>query len=282
MLELGTRVDGWPHFPTIQGGWLSQPLDFDFPTSIETPDYQRLGIVTYGSRYFWRRFGVPFPSEVREPDLEDDASKFVNPEADPERIQYFDQMRCLELNPDDLATTGTAYELVRVHVRRFGAGVVERLATIFGSVTALDEQGDPLFDFGPLLGLRPCVFPIAHPDPAGGVLAVQFRLLVTGVPSFSERPNAGFPPYQGPIPTAAVPVDRSLRPPWSDLRHGYVVRWADQLQYVTSENALVRLFGIYFGNPGRWRLRVGGRLAGWYNAAGRLGVARANATRRTL
>jgi hypothetical protein len=282
LADIGTRVDGWPHFPVIQGGWLSQPLDFDPPTFIETPDYQRMGHVTHGSRYLWRRFGIPFPSAVVDTDFAASTAKLVNPEGDPERIRYFDEMRCLSIDPRVLATTGTAFELVRVHVQRYGAGVVERLGTIFGDVTALDDDGEPLFSFGPLSGFRPCIFPLPHPDPQAGVLAVQFRLVVTGVPASSKGPTAGFPPYQGPIPVAAIPADQNMRPPWSDLRQGYLVRWADLLQYVTSQNALIRLFGVYFAQPNRWRLGVGGRISGYWNSTGPLGVARDNATQRTV
>lgn len=277
---LDPELDGWPGAPVI-GPPVVQPLAFDPPTFIETPEYQKLGLEGPGSRYLWRTYGIPFPTETVDVRFLDRGFERTFPASDPERLRYFDEVRCLDIDPAAIKLTGTSFELVRVHLQKYGAGVVERLVTIFDDVLALDGNGDPLFDFGPLLGLRPCRLPLVHPDPAAGTLAMEFRLLVTEVPGVSVRQGAGFPGYQGPVPPSSIPADVMLRTSWRDLRYAGT-RFADLLQYVTGANALVRLWVTFFAQPDRWRIRVGGRLGGYWNSAGRLGVARRSATQRTL
>ena len=285
--EIAHDRDDWPRDPVI-GPPVIQPLAFDPPTFIETPDYQRSGVhVGPRSPYMWRTFGRPYPTLMTSAQRRQQANrrlaqhKLTFPADSPERIRYYDELRCLDLPPQSLTPQGTAFELVRVHLQKFGTGVVERMATIFEDVTALDAGGNPIFSFGSLIGLRPCIFPLQHPDPAAGTLSLQFRLIVSELPDVS-RALGNAAPYQGPVPVAAIPPDENMRPPWTELRQGYVVRWADLLQHVTGLNAHVRLWGVFFAQTNRWRLRVGGRLSGYWNSAGRMGVALNNATRRTL
>jgi len=286
--DLARGAGDFPHDPIV-GPPARVPIAFDPPTFLETPDYQRSGIREGpGSPYFWRDYGWPYPilmdaaQRKAAADRRLSSHRHVLPADTPERIRYWDELRCVDLPPQRLVTTGTAFELVRVHLQKFGTGVVERISTIFDDVTALDGEGVPLFSFGPLPGNQPCILPLAHPDPAAGVLAVQFRLVVSELPDFSLGITAGVPPYQGPLPPAAIPSDENLRPPWSELRQGYDVLWSDLLQHVVGVDCLVRLWIIVFAQPNRWALRVGGRLAGYWNSAGRLGVALDAATRRTL
>lgn len=274
-------LDRWPYDPVI-GPPVVHPLAFDLLGDIETPEYQKLGNETIGAPYLLRQYGIDFPTVAVDPEFLADAYVRTFPASSPERLRIFDELRCVDVDPAALAVTGTAIELVRTHVLKYGAGVVERIATIFDNVVALDANGDPLFFFGSLTGERPCIFPLQHPDPAAGTLSVEFRLLVTEVPDNSRGPLAGFPPYQGPVPPSAVPADSNLRPPWRDLRQGYTTLWSNLLQYVTGESALVRLWVIFSAQPDRWRLRVGGRLSGYWNQAGPMGRALDNATRRYL
>lgn len=269
----------FPNTPVV-GPPVGVPLDFDPLTFIETPDYQRLGFDRPGWAPFMARTtgtGYPTPAPLS---LLEHAYKRSIPTASAEAIRYFDSMQCIDIPPSQISPTGTVWELARVHLQKFGTGVIERLATIFEDVTALDDEGEPLFSFGPLDGVRPCIFPIQHPDPDGGRLFVEFRLIATEIPSFADR--AVVPPFLAGASPGVIPAVPNLRPPWNDLRQGYIVRWADLLQYLVGENVYVRLLATFSGETDRWRLRVGGRLGGYWNSAGPLGVALDTATRRTL
>ena len=286
--HLDSDVGDWPRQPVI-GPPARVPLAFDPNTFIETPDYQRMGPgAGPGDPYIWRFWGWPYPRLMtREQSAKLERARLVQhrltlPADSPERIRYFDELRCIDIDPGDIQESGTAFELVRVHLQKFGTGIVERLATVWDDVTALDEDGDPIFSFGPFLGTRPCRFPLVHPDPAAGELAVEFRLLVTEVPDFADTQSVGLPAYVGPASPFAIPADDNLRTPWRDNRQGYVVRWADLLQYVTGLHSLARMWVILSGQPDRWRIRMGGRLSGYWNSAGPMGVALDQATRRTL
>ena len=270
----------FPRTPEI-GPAVFVPIAFDPITWIETPEYQKLSPREGpGAPYMLRSYGTTYPTESKPSILEEQHVRTF-PANSAERIRYFDEFVCSDIPPDQITTTGTAFELTRVHLQKYGTGVISRIAIVFDDVTALDAAGDPLFQFGPLDGQRPCRWPLVSPDPAGGTLAVEFRLLATEVPSFSVNPTGGFPVRAFGIPVSSIPADRQIRQPWTDMRMGYITRWADLLQYVSGENILARLFVTFVGLPNRWRIRIGGRLGGFWNSAGSRGVALDAATRRT-
>lgn len=281
----------WPQDPVI-GPNPVVPLAFDPPTFIETPDCQRM---PWGERpgwtpYTWRMFGVPAPfpqlGEVANTpaalELAEQQHRVTFPANHPERIRYWDRFRCIDIPPDALELGGTAWELTRVHLQKFGAGVVERVGTVFEDITALDDDGDPLFSFGVLDGLRPCVFPLLHPQPGVAPLSVEWRAIATEMPTSSTIQGSAMPPFIVAASPVVIPPDREVLQRWNDMRQGYAVRWADLLQYLTGENVIVRLIVILSGEPDRWRIRVGGRLSGFWNSAGARGVALDAATRRTF
>lgn len=262
--------DGFPFGPIVGPG-IHVPLAHDPPSFIATPDIQRQGP---GPRLLKRTYGgnwLPWTARPVNPVLL--SHKRVTPASDPERLAYWDVSRCIDVDPAVLSPVGVAFDLVRKHLQKNGAGVVQRLATMFPSVVALDGGGLPIFNFGNLDGSNPCPFPLQHPDPAGGTLDVQFRLVATHVPNYTDAPGAGFPAMLVAAAPQAAPTDELIIAPWNDLRQGYLTRWADELQYITGQNVLVRLIAIYFALPNRWRLRVGGRLSGFWSPVGRRGAA---------
>ena len=267
--------DGYPDSPLIgPGGHL--PLAYDPTDDVETPDAQKL-FPTEGVGVLARLYGERYPAGFAEPTMLEEGYRRVNPGSTPERIRYFDVQRCEMIAEGQITAAGTGFELTRVHLQKFGLGAIERIVTPFESVTALDGAGEPVFDWGPV-GERACQFPLQHPDPAAGMLAIEFRLVVTGIPDNSSQSTAGLPALQVGVPVDQIRPD-NLIPPWADMRYGGQTL-SDQLKYLVGDDVIVSLVLILRGLPDRWRVHATGRLAGHWISAGPSGAAHHDAIRR--
>ena len=57
------------------------------------------------------------------------------------------------------------------------------------------------------------------------------------------------------------------------MRYGDRARWGDRQQFVIRSSTQVRYWVTFFGPVDRYRVRVGARLAGYYQLTGRRGAA---------
>ncbi len=164
------------------------------------------------------------------------------------------------------------WELSRVVVPSSSLGVIEQVATSIDSIEALDEDGFAIYSYGPQNGQRPTLGSVLHPTPGVGRLEWQFRVTLVNM-----GPNS-----QTPLPIVAGPEQqgRDLVDPFGNCSQGSDLVWGGQQQRVIASEALVRLFVMLRGPTGRFRARIGGRLAGFTQSAGDTARALANATRR--
>ena len=287
------EFDRWP---LVWSGAPTGPLVHNPPAAIETPDIYRVGV---GQLQTFRRWGYPVgyipPMLARHAPVTWPASeswgignnsdelnewdKHQNPANAAERINYIDVQRCVNVDPADIVTTGVAFELVHTQIPSAAVGVIERVPQIFEEVTALDDQGDPLFTFANLGGFSPCIREVVHPDPAV-VTPLTWRFLITQttVP-YRGAPQGAPSGYEGPIIPALV-GGQPILGPWSDIRYGDSHRYGDNVDLVANARTLVRYWVILFGPSDRFRVKVGGRLAGYWQQGGRYGAALDGATRR--
>lgn len=282
--------DGWPHDPQIGTGGIPQmPLAFDFPLEIETPDAQRLWPVEYpesegagpaglppslGQLRMYGQLWWPATAARAARDVPDAVAN-EHPFAAEEAVYWFDVCRCVAVEADELAVAGRVWELARVTIPRYALAVVERVG-YRGTVTALDEDGEPLATFV-LDGTDPCAVPVTHPDPAvANPLGFRLLLQVSRLPSDGDG-------IELPVLAAALPNQIPAESPVldvPDLRYGWAETWPAFHQYITGGRGLLRLLVTLSGDPDRWDVRMMGRLTGYTQQPGRLDAALANATHR--
>lgn len=205
--------------------------------------------------------------------------KIQNPASASETVRMFDRQRCIAVDPDAITPEGVAFELVRYEIPTQAVGVVERIPTIFESVDALDVDGVPVFSYSQINGEQPCRSSLIHPDPDVDPLTWEWIVTRNVAPYTTEM---GAPdPYLGPVSPLLIGGDPML-PSWSDLRYGIASRWPDRQQWILTSRSVVRYWVVLRGEAGRWGVRVGGRLAGYWQSGGRRGAAVFAATHRIV
>lgn len=254
-------------------------------TYLRFPDETLVSFVQYrglGELGVFRRSGAPivddygFDSSTK---LWDTWDREAAPANASEALHPYDAQRCVDVDTGAIVPSGVAFELAHYPIPTTSVGVVERLPTIFEEISALDANGDPIFSFAQINGERPCLRALRHPDPAGGELSWSWRITATTISS-GGGPEV-FGEYVGPTLPLAIEGD-DLIPVWDDLRYGIASRWGDRHQLLVSARSLVRLWVVLRGNPNRWRVRVGGRLAGYWQSGGRRGAALVASTHRIV
>lgn len=282
--------DGWPFEPAIYAGGVPQlPLAFDFPAEIETPDAQRLfpfelphtegagpstlppslGLLRSFGQLWWPAEAARVARDVP------DAVATEHPYASNEKLEWFDVAECIEVTSDRIAPGGRVWELARRVVHRYNLVTVERIG-FRATVTALDEEGDPLATYV-LDGYEPCAVPVVHPDPAvTDPLAFRFVVLLNRQPSSGD---GVYPPLlAGALPNQ-VPSDSPIVT-WNDLRFGWTEGWPHLNQFTDGGRAILRYFVTLAGETDRWDVRMLGRLSGYTQQPGRLEAAHRNAVYR--
>lgn len=288
-----TIAGAWPDDPVVgPGGHV--PLAFDFPLEIETPDYQRVGLgespgwSPYTQRMYWSPFPwgpgkAPAGFKVRPITPEQFAAEFRArfPDQSPERVEYRDAQRCVDVDGSLLSpTVFRAWELARIPFLQFAIGIIERIATQL-EVTALDvTTGDPIFTYSGLNGEDPCLDQLVHPDPAvANPLRFGWQLVATGAATLGA--GDGQPTYPPLVVAGADIVRGAIVETWADMRNGYATFGViGEKQYLANSHQLMRLFARFSGDPNVWQIRVGGRLSGFSQAAGPTGAALQSANQR--
>ena len=274
---------GWNKYPTIQPG-PTGPLAHNPFAALETPYVQYLGV---GDEQQFRYWGIDvsgypasqwwFKAHSGQLDAFD---QFYSPDSASERVRTFDVQRCVSVPDASIVPTGVSFELVRAPALGGFLSTIERLPTIFDEVSALDENGVKIFTYSQLNGLRPCLDQLVHPDPAvTEPLRWRFHLRVTHEASMREPIDSSA--YQGPVAPAQM-KGSDLLEPWSDFRYGDLVRWGDRQQIIVPARSMARLFVTLFGPSERFAVRVGARLSGYRQLAGRRGSAVNAATLRIV
>jgi len=268
----------------VVGPGVTSPLAFDLLADLETPEWQKLGYETQAwCPYSMRYWGVEWPASIAATPARVELERgytYTFPGLHPERIVYGDRLRCVDVPPATLAVAPQVWELARIDLAGYGLGTIERIGTVFDEITALDAQGAALLTFGNLNGERPCLSSLTHPDPLVlDPLLWAFRLVVTDVPEFFDDTLQILPPLVAAPLSDVDGVD--LVEPWADLRNGFAFDWSDHKQYLTPRHQVARLLVVLSGTPDRWRITVGGRLSGYFQAAGFAGAAARAAVTRT-
>lgn len=261
------------------------PLWVDHPASAQIPEVMRAMVpqqwgyppagADIGGVQILARAGLYGLNSKSE--QQDDFDQYQAPSEASEAVRPIVVQRCIDVDEDDISEVGTAFELTRiVHVPSAAIGIVERLPTML-NVEALDANKDPIFTFGNTNGQDPCLDELQHPDAAVGPLTWVWRIVMQHVPS-NSAPNL---PLAGPAGAGAVMGD-DLVPPWTDIRYGDLSRWGDRQQFVVRPSTQVRYWVTFFGPSGRYRIRVGARLAGYWQLGGRRGAALESVTDRIV
>lgn len=227
-------------------------------------------------------FRMPSAQEARDtpgwgldPDSTDldRRNQYTQPYASSESVRRIDVQRCVDVSASEIIPSGVAFELVHWRSPSGSVVVLEQIPTIFDEVTALDDEGVEYYSYGSLNGERLCRRELIHPDPAvTEPLTWTFHLLFTDDPSRnapSVNPDLS---YRGPVPPAEV-SGITITPPWSDARYGSQNRWAENQQFLAPSSVVVRYWVVLKGPTDRFVVRVGARLGGFYQSAGRRGVA---------
>lgn len=222
---------------------------------------------------------IPTPAEALAPGwginatsrILDGPDQFARPSAASEVIQKFDVQRCVSIDAGDITPEGVAFELVRQRVQTGSLMVLEDIPTIFDGVSALDENGVAIFDYGGLNGSEPCLSELVHPD----VLVTEplrwtFALVWTDDPS--THANNTVEPNPGPVAPERA-AGHHILPRWSDMRYGTDRIWGQHQQFLVSSSAIARYWVIITGPTDRFSVRVGARLGGFTQLGGRKGAA---------
>lgn len=268
----------WSMFAAIYRG-MSGDTYLRYPDETLVSYVQRRGLGELG---VFRREGTPLVSDFGfspATTLWDDWDKYNNPASASEVLRPYDAQRCIVVDPGAIVPSGVAYELAHHPIPTGAVGILERVPTIFEEIAALDANGDPIFSFSQINGERPCLTSLRHPDPAAGTLSWSWRLTVTTLSS-SDGPLLPML-YVGPTVPLAIEGD-DLIPGWTDLRYGIASRWGDRHQIVIPARAQVRLWVVLRGQANRWHVRVGGRVAGYWQSGGRRGAALVASTHRIV
>lgn len=249
----------------------------NFPAAVETPDIQHIGISEFTAL---RTYGAP-QGELTpdwgindESIVFDDFDKHDAPESASERVRAFDVQRCFDIDEALVIPTGVTFEIIHQHSLESGIGILERLPIVF-EVDALDDAGIPIFTYGQLNGERPCIDALVHPNPAVGALTWQYRLTMSAQTGVGRSGLA----YIGPATPSAVRGNDRLSP-WSDLRYGHLDQAPGFAQVLIANQSVLRLWVTFFGPTDRYRIRIGARMSGFLQLAGRRGSAIEAATTR--
>ncbi len=278
-------------FPLIGPGAVG-PLQYHPAEASQTPEIMRMGV---GRLVTFRQWGLPvgtiplhLASEAlwkwaRGPNQEwgvgqetaqlDQPEQYDSPASAAEVIQEFDRQRCIDVNTSAIVPTGVSFELTRETVPNGAVSVLQFYPTTL-EVDALDENGDPIFTYSQLNGERPCQERVVHPDPAVGLLTWQWRITTT-----HNAAQGTPPPLLSGVSPGQVPGNDVVQP-WTDLRNGNRQWWPDRRQHPVMSRTIIRYFVTLFGPADRYRVRVGGRLGGYWQIAGRRGGAIRSATER--
>jgi hypothetical protein len=157
-----------------------------------------------------------------------------------------------------------AWELTRLSVPMGCAAILEKLPTSIDEIWALDDDGADLYSYGPQNSLATRTG-LRHPDPTVGALEWQFAVTTTSE-GWAEGQIArlsGSPFLPG----------SHLCEPWSDLRNGSAADYAGQQQIVCPSGSLVRIWVLFRAPQNRYRVQVGARISGYWQAAGKSGPA---------
>lgn len=237
-----------------------------------------------GTLVQYKRLGLPVPSAreaFEDPNwginatstILDDVDKLARPTAASEAIDKFDVQRCVEVAASDITLDGVAFELVRQSSVSGGMMVLEDLPTIFDEVTALDEFGVDIFTYGGLNGSRPCLNELIHPDiNVTEPLRWTFALVWTDDPTFSTDIDSLSMALQGPVSPSRI-IGQHILPRWNDMRMGTDTDWAQHQQFLVTSSAIARYWIVLTGPTDRFRVKVGARLGGFNQLAGRKGAA---------
>lgn len=260
------RPARWPEDPLVTAGEVVTPLAFDPCAEIATPEAQRL----YPEELPWdcpgtlRMYGDLFwpPDEYAEEQeaWAEELSKQA-PWNAPDAMHRFDRFSCQTIEPAELVPGGFGVELARVRWAAYSSGLLQRIG-LYVQADALDDGGEPIATFY-LDGSNPCGLPLTHPDPQGGALGMQFRVVHQGRASLGQTDPPWFRGAEVLLPCQKMPLT-----PWEDMRYGWVGEWPHHHNIVLGESSLTRLFASARGTSGRWQVRVGGRLAGFWQLAG--------------
>lgn len=203
----------------------------------------------------------------------DQVDKLARPTAASEAIQKFDVQRCVHVSPSVISSGGVAFELVHQMSVSGGMMVLEDVPTVFDEVTALDENGVAMFTYGGLNGVRPCLNELIHPDVnVTEPLRWRFALVWTDGPEFGPESTAPDLAYQGPVSPARV-FGQYIIPPWDDARMGIEALLSNRQQFLVTSSAIARYWVVLTGPVDRFRVKVGARLGGFNQLAGRKGAA---------
>lgn len=202
----------------------------------------------------------------------DDVDKLARPTSASEAIQKFDVQRCVDVPASVITPGGVAFELIHQLSPSGGMMVLEDVPTIFDEVTALDENGVEVFSYGGLNGVRPCLNVLQHPDVSVGPLRWRFALVWTDAPTLTVGSSAPDLAYQGPVSPQSV-FGHYIIPPWDDLRMGINAILSNRQQFLVTSSVIARYWIVLTGPVDRYRVRVGARLGGFNQLAGRKGAA---------
>jgi hypothetical protein len=260
-----------------------------FPAEVETDRSSWQGFLA-GTLVADMRSGLHIPSVEQarawgmgpESKTDDKVDTLGNPWNVTERVKQFNVQRCVSVDPAQIVPAGVAFELVHHRTPENGLAVVERLPTVFGEVTSLDENGVPIFTHGNINGQRPCIDAIEHVDPAVTVpLTWRFFFQWVSRSAIQRETTNGTLNYQTGVPVGQIGGEQVL-PPWSDMRYGHVDRWGTDEQYVFPRGALIRSWVALFGPTNRFDVRVGQNLSGYTQSGGHRGSAVENVIRRIV
>lgn len=279
-------------FPLIGPGALG-PLQYHPAEATQVPEIMRMGV---GRLVTFRQWGLPVgyiplpeasealwkwakgPNQVwgmgRETAQLDEFEKYDAPAAAAEVIHEFDRQRCLPNISANIEFAGRAYELTRFDLPTASVGVLEYIPTSM-RVEALNEAGEAIFSYSKINGEDPCINQLIHPTPGVTQLRWEWRIVTThnsGIAIDVEDLLANIPP-------GSIPGDNIVEP-WNDMRNGHASRNPDRRQHPVLPRMMIRYFVVLFGEPARWNIEIGARLGGYWQIAGRRGVAVDSATRR--
>lgn len=214
-------------------------------------------------------------------DAFDESDQYSNPSAASEAVQQFDIQRCVTVDPSDITLDGVLFEVLHWQVPSSSVGIVERLPTIFKSVTSLDAAGVEIFTHGNLNGLRPCVDSVPHSDAL--IASLQWRYFLTWTDRGSLQPVtvAGTLGYRGPVGLGQL-AGNNVLPPWNDLRYGHNANQGSYEQWIFPPGCLVRYWVQVFGPTDRFKVSLGARLVGFTQSCGRKGAALQSVLRRHI
>lgn len=224
-------------------------------------------------------FDVPSADEARAPGWGigpastelDDRNQYSQPFSSSESIRRFDFQRCIDVLASTVVQAGVAFELVHMRNPSGSVVVLEEIPMMFDDITALDDAGVPIFSYGSVNGERLCRSELVHPDPLV-LIPLTWRFAITYSDDPSQTPNTADLAYEGPIAPAAI-RGQHITPPWTDIRYGANNSWADTQQWYSPSATVTRYWVVLAGPTDRFRVRVGARLGGFWQAGGRRSAA---------